>query len=76
MALSGAPSNTTNTVVEPIKNGTLQGEGYQLSVASSGVDWQEFANPISYSAGDTFNAQIVTADATDGATVTMVFRVD
>ena len=76
MAIVGAPLHTGTTVVQPVKNGVAQGSSYNLSAVDTTAAWAELSPPIQYSAGNTFNAEVITAGSGDGTNVTFVFRVD
>ena len=76
MAIVGAPLHTGTTVVQPVKNGVAQGSSYDLYAIGTSAGWMDMSPPIQYSAGDTFNAEVITAGSGDGTNVTFVFRVD
>jgi hypothetical protein len=76
MAIVAGPLHTGTTVVQPVKNGVAQGSSYNLSATDTTAGWMDLSPPIQYSAGDTFNAEAISAGAGDGSNVTFVFRVD
>ena len=76
MAIVAGPLHTGTTVVQPVKNGVAQGSSYDLYAIGTTAGWMDMSPPIQYSAGDTFNAEVITAGSGDGSNVTFVFRVD
>ena len=77
-ALKGGGAHTGTTTMQLVKNGTVQGSSYQLSVTGIGtVDYEVFGTPLAFAAGDSINLTTTAISSpADGVSGSIVIRFD